>query len=109
MVNPISAVWEKRQMGNVLLIIILGIRIFLAELSPSKVHFTENKQPSAGREWILVEYDYFKRCWPAWPASRRFSVKWTLLELSSAKQNRMPKIMISKTFPIWRFSKTALV
>ena len=29
--NQISAVWEKRQMGNVLLIIILGIKICLAE------------------------------------------------------------------------------
>ena len=28
-------------MGNVLLIIILGFRICLAELGPSKVHFTE--------------------------------------------------------------------
>ena len=35
-----TAVWEKRQMGNVLLIIIFVIRIVLAELSPSKVHFT---------------------------------------------------------------------
>ena len=32
---------EKRQMGNVLLIIIFGIRHLLAELSPSKVNFTE--------------------------------------------------------------------
>ena len=36
-----TAVWEKRQMGNVLLIIILVIRSVLAELSPSKVNFTE--------------------------------------------------------------------
>ena len=34
MTNQISAVWEKRQMGNVLLIIILGIKIVLAETRP---------------------------------------------------------------------------
>ena len=39
--NQTRAVWEKRQMGNVLLIIIFVIRIVLAELSSSKVHFTE--------------------------------------------------------------------
>ena len=38
-----TAVWEKRQMGNVLLIIIFGIRICLAELGPSKVNFTEKR------------------------------------------------------------------
>ena len=41
MTNQKTAVWEKRQMGNVLLIIIFVIRICLAELGPSKVHFTE--------------------------------------------------------------------
>ena len=44
-----TAVWEKRQMGNVLLIVIFVIRICLAELSQSKVHFTGKKQPGAGR------------------------------------------------------------
>ena len=39
-----TGVWEKRQMGNVLLIVIFVIRICLAELSPSKVHFTEEKK-----------------------------------------------------------------
>ena len=47
--NQFSAVWEKLQMGNVLVIIIFVIRIVLAELSSSKVHFTEKKQPCAGR------------------------------------------------------------
>ena len=51
-----TAVWEKRQMGNVLLIIILGIRICLAELSRVKS--------------ILLEKTAI--CWPGWPASRRF-------------------------------------
>ena len=37
-----------------------------------------------------------------------FPVKLTLLELSSAKQILMTKIMISKTFPIWRFSQNAV-
>ena len=37
--NQTRAVWEKRQMGNVLLIVIFVIRICLAELSSSKVHF----------------------------------------------------------------------
>ena len=41
MTNQQTAVWEKRQMGNVLLIIILGFRILMAELSSSKVHFTK--------------------------------------------------------------------
>ena len=50
------AVWEKRQMGNVLLIIILVIRNLLAELSPSKVRLTEKKNI----------------CWPGWPA--RFKI-----------------------------------
>ena len=47
--NQQTAVWEKRQMGNFLLIIILGFRNCLAELGPSKVNFTEKKQPCAGR------------------------------------------------------------
>ena len=29
--NQFSAVWEKRQMGNVLLIIMVGIKMFLVE------------------------------------------------------------------------------
>ena len=63
-----------------------------------------------GGEWILVEYDYSKTGWPARPADGCFlSVKWTLLVLSSAKQILITKIMISKTFPIWRFSQTAVV
>ena len=64
----------------------------------------------SGMEWNGVDYDSFKKCWPARPAHGCFFlVKWTLLELSSAKKNRMTKIMMSKTFPIWRFAQTALV
>merc|ERR1712086_413368 len=57
-----------------------------------------------GVEWILVEYDYFKRCWPARPAPAGFfSVKWTLLELPSVKMFLTTKIKYSKTFPVCRF------
>ena len=43
MTNQKTAVWEKRHMGNVLLIIIFVIRNLLPELSQSKIHFTEKK------------------------------------------------------------------
>ena len=62
-----------------------------------------------GVEWILVEYDYFKRCWPARPAPGcYFSVKWTFIGLTSVKKVLMTMPPISKTFPVCRFSQNTV-
>ena len=63
--NQFSAVWEKRQMGNVLLIIILGIKIVLAET------VTQLDQLYLQKSTI---------CWLGWPA--RFKI-------INRKKNRM--------------------
>ena len=59
-----------------------------------------------GVEWILVEYDYFKTCWPARPASRRFffnKMDFTRAQLgqtnSNAKDNDQQDISHLAFFP----------
>merc|ERR1712153_247633 len=62
-----------------------------------------------GEEWILVEYDYCKRCWPARPAPAGFfSVKWTFIGLTSVNIFLMTKIKYSKTFPVRRFIQKSI-
>ena len=59
--------------------------LMVISIKLSTVHVDRNKAPEKkeadpvgsncsnnGVEWILVEYDYFKRCWPARPAPAGF-------------------------------------
>ena len=90
MTNQKTAVWEKRQMGNVLLIIILGIKMFLAEAADAA---------TSGVEWSGLLVSKLFQIVLASPASKSsiFLPQSTYLFGVSPNKSEVCSKMISKT------------